>query len=251
MQPSSDTSPTLATAPYVLVADDDTTSLCFLGDALHRLGARVALCPDGQCALEKANAEAFDLLILDCRMPGMDAMGVLNHLRHAPDARSTSSPAVASSAELDANQQRTLLAAGFHAVLLKPCTLKDLQQVLALSKNGAGHVPLLDDALALNTSGTPAVVQALRGLFYQELVMLEHELDALSRDAVALQARLHKLRSSCGFCGAAALSEAIASLQSHLKLSHQGAMLPLTTFRQSLRQTMVALQAESPSTISA
>jgi two-component system, OmpR family, response regulator len=238
-----DTSPVPATAPYVLVADDDATSLCFLGDALQQLGARVALCPDGVCALEKASAEAFDLLILDCRMPGMDAMGVLSHLRHAPDARSISSPVVASSAELDAAQQRTLLAAGFHAVLLKPCTLKDLQHVLILSKSGSEHVPLLDDAQALNASGTPAVVQALRGLFYQELVTVDRELDDLSQDAAALQARLHKLRSSCGFCGAVALSEHIVSLQSHLKLSHQGAMLPLSAFRQSLQQTMVALQA--------
>jgi two-component system, OmpR family, response regulator len=242
MQATSDTSSTPSVTPYVLVADDDATSLCFLGDALHQLGARVELCPDGTCALDKAQAEAFDLLILDCRMPGMDAMGVLNHLRHAPNARSAASPAVASSAELDANAQRELLAAGFHGVLLKPCTLNDLQEVLALSSTGVDQVPLLDDALALNASGTPAVMQALRGLFYQELVTLERELDDLSQDAAALEARLHKLRSSCGFCGAAALSEHIAALQSHLKLSHQGAMLPLTSFRQSLRQTIAALQ---------
>ncbi|GFZ99758.1 response regulator [Dyella caseinilytica] len=243
MQASADTSSAPTATPYVLVADDDATSLCFLGDALHQLGARVALSPGGISALEQAQTEAFDLLILDCRMPDMDAMSVLRHLRHAPDARSASSPTVASSAELDANQQRTLLAAGFHAVLLKPCTLKDLQDVLALSSAGPGNRPLLDDARALNASGTPAVMQALRGLFYQELVNIDREWDDLSQDAEALEARLHKLRSSCGFCGAAALSEHIASLQSHLKLSHRGVMLPLTAFRQSLRQTMAALQA--------
>jgi two-component system, OmpR family, response regulator len=242
MQAPTDTSSIPAAAPYVLVADDDATSLCFLGDALHQLGARVALTPGGISALERAQAEVFDLLILDCRMPDMDAMNVLRHLRHAPHARSASSPAVASSAELDANEQRALLAAGFHGVLLKPCTLKDLQAVLALSNTGLGNIPVLDDAIALNATGTPAVMQALRGLFYQELVTVDRELDELSNDAEALQARLHKLRSSCGFCGAAALSEHIASVQSHLKLSHQGAMLPLAALRQSLRRTIAALQ---------
>jgi two-component system, OmpR family, response regulator len=227
--------------PYVLVADDDATSLCFLGDALHQLGARVALAQDGGSALEQAGAEAFDLLILDCRMPDTDGVSVLRRLRHEPNARSACSPAVASSAELDAHAQRTLLAAGFNGVLVKPCTLKDLQEILALAGSDRHHLPWLDDGLALVTSGSPAVVQALRGLFYQELVAIDQELDALSQDASVLEARLHKLRSSCGFCGAPALSEHIASLQTHLKLSHQGVMLPLVEFRQSLRQTMVAL----------
>jgi two-component system OmpR family response regulator len=149
---------------------------------------------------------------------------------------------VASSAELDANAQRTLLTAGFHGVLLKPCTLKDLRDVLALAVADRHRLPVLDDGQALSTSGTPAVVQALRGLFYQELVTIDRELDALAQDTQVLGDRLHKLRSSCGFCGAASLSEHILSLQTHLKLSHQGAMLPLIAFRQSLRQTMAALE---------
>jgi CheY-like chemotaxis protein len=243
MQGQPDTSPTKPVAPYVLVADDDATSLCFLGDALQQLGARAALSPDGTSALERARTEAFDLLLLDCRMPDMDAASVLSLLRNDPDARSAGSPAVASSAELDANQQRALLAAGFHAVLLKPCTLRDLQDILGLSTVSREDMPLLDDGLALNASGSPAVMQALRGLFYQELVNLDQQLEELSQDATALEARLHKLRSSCGFCGAAALSEHIASLQAQLKLSHQGVMLPLSAFRQSLQQTMLALQA--------
>lgn len=228
--------------PYVLVADDDATSLCFLGDALQQLGARVALSVDGESALAQARAEAFDLLLLDCRMPDIGATGVLGRLRHDPAAHSNGTPAVASSAELDAHEQRALLAAGFHAVLLKPCSLKDLQSVLMLAAGHRHPLPVLDDGLALSTSGSRMVVQALRGLFYQELVAIDQELDGLSEDATALEARLHKLRSSCGFCGAASLSEHIVSLQGHLKLAHQGAMLPLTAFRQSLRETIAALE---------
>lgn len=230
--------------PYVLVADDDATSLCFLGDALRQLGARVALSVDGGSALAKARAEAFDLLLLDCRMPDTDAVSVLTRLRNDPDARSARSPAVASSAELGPSEQRALLAAGFHGVLLKPCTLKDLQNTLMLAVPDRSHLPVLDDGQALSASGTPVVVLALRGLFYQELVHIDQELDDLGKDPKALEARLHKLRSSCGFCGAVALSEHIVSLQRHLKLAHQGSMLPLTEFRQVLRQTMLALETQ-------
>lgn len=230
--------------PHVLVADDDATSRCFLGDGLRQLGAQIALSVDGHSALERARSEAFDLLLLDCRMPGMDAVGVLTALRNDPTARSACSPAVASSAELDTNDQRALLAAGFNGVLLKPCSLQDLQNILKLATIDRHRAPVLDDGLALKTAGTPVVVQALRGLFRQELAAIYEQLDDLSSDAGAFEARLHKLRSSCGFCGASSLAEHIVSLQQHLKLAHHGAMLPLADFRQSLRQTIEALEAQ-------
>ncbi|RDS80425.1 response regulator [Dyella monticola] len=227
--------------PYVLVADDDAPTRCFLGDALRQFGARVALASGGQEALGLARAETFDLLVLDCRMPDAGAVEVLTALRSDSHARSLSSPAIASSAELNTDEQQALLATGFHAVLLKPCTLKDLQNVLALAATDRDTLPVLDDGLAVHTSGTPAVVQALRTLFKQELVNLCQELEALSTDPKALEARLHKLRSSCGFCGAASLSEHIASLQRHVKLAHRGVMLPLAEFRRSVVQTIQAL----------
>jgi two-component system OmpR family response regulator len=237
-------SPADAVGPYVLVADDDATSRYFLGNALQQLGARVALSPDGGTALDRARTEAFDLLLLDCRMPDTDAVSVLNQLREDTRALSARTPAVASSAELDAGKQRHLLEAGFHAVLLKPCSLSDLQGILAFATISGQLLPLLDDKLALNASGTPAVMQALRKLFRQELLHLNEELEVLSSDAPALETRLHKLRSSCGFCGASSLAEHIMSLQRHLKLAHRGAMLPLADFRQSLLQTIQALDAQ-------
>ncbi len=61
-------------------------------------------------------------------------------------------------------------------VLLKPCTLLDLQNILPLAGVDRHHLPVLDDNIALSASGTPAVVQALRGLFQQELMNIYQEL---------------------------------------------------------------------------
>ncbi|GLQ87103.1 response regulator [Dyella flagellata] len=230
-----------AVEPYLLVADDDAPTRYFLGDAFRQFGARVVFAANGNEALALARNETFDLLVLDCRMPGAGAVEILTQLRNDPEASSGSRPAVASSAELDAQAQQALLATGFHAVLLKPCTLADLRGILTLAAVGRRSVPVLDDGQALHTSGTPAVVQALRGLLRQELVAINQELDELAVDPKALEARLHKLRSSCGFCGAASLSEHIVSLQQHLKLDHRGAMLPLLDFRRSVRETIEAL----------
>jgi CheY-like chemotaxis protein len=229
--------------PYLLVADDDAPTRYFLGDAFRRFGARVVFAATGTEALALARNESFDLLVLDCRMPGAGAVEILNSLRNDPEASSSARPAVASSAELDNQAQQALLATGFHAVLLKPCTLADLRGVLALATVGRRNLPVLDDAQALHTSGTPAVVQALRGLLRQELLAISQELDELAKDPKALEARLHKLRSSCGFCGAASLSEHIVSLQQHLKLDHRGTMLPLADFRRSVQETIEVLPA--------
>lgn len=239
--PHTDTLPTSPAEPYVLVADDDAPTRCFLGDAFRQFGARVALAASGGEAQTLTHEQSFDLLVLDCRMPDAGAVEILTHLRQTPEARSAWSPAVASSADLDAEAQQTLLAAGFHAVLPKPCSLQDLRPLLSLATASSRNLPVLDDGLALTTSGTPAVVQALRGLLRQELLAICDELDELSADTKALEARLHKLRSSCGFCGAAALSEHIVTLQRHLKLEHRGAMLPLADFRHSVLQTIEAL----------
>jgi two-component system OmpR family response regulator len=241
--PPTDTLPTSTAEPYVLVADDDAPTRCFLGDAFRQFGARVAFAATGSEAQALTQKETFDLLVLDCRMPDAGAVDILNYLRNSPEAGSAWSPAVASSAELDAEAQQVLLAAGFHAVLPKPCSLQDLRDLLALATTSHRNLPVLDDSLALNTSGTPAIVQALRGLFRQELLAICAELDELSADTKALEARLHKLRSSCGFCGAASLSEHIVALQRHLKLEHRGAMLPLADFRHSVLQTIEALEA--------
>lgn len=233
--------PTSAAEPYLLVADDDAPTRCFLGDAFRQFGARVVFAANGNEALALARNETFDLLVLDCRMPGAGAVEILSRLRTDPEANSSCRPAVASSAELDIQAQQSLLATGFHAVLHKPCTLADLRGILALAAVGLRTVPVLDDGQALHTSGTPSVVQALRGLLRQELLAIDQELDELALDPKGLEARLHKLRSSCGFCGATSLSEHIVSLQQHLKLDHRGAMLPLVEFRRSMQETIDVL----------
>jgi CheY-like chemotaxis protein len=239
--PPADALPASVIGLHVLVADDDAPTRCFFDDAFRQLGARVTPAASGTEAQALAHGQAFDLLVLDCRMPGAGAVEILTRLRRDRGARSRCAPAIASSAEMDVSARQALIAAGFHAVLSKPCTLRDLRNVLALA--GHRNLPLLDEDLALQASGTPAVVQALRGLLRQELVAICAELDDLSADTAALDARLHKLRSSCGFCGAASLSEHIASLQRHLKLEHRGPMLPLADLRRSMLRTIEALSS--------
>ena len=228
-----------------LVADDDPSSRLFLVEALRSLGLHAHACHDGPSAIAMARHEAFDLLLLDCRMPGAGAEEVLTTLRRDPEARSSDCTAVATSAEMDVIERQRLLSAEFSEVLQKPCSLADLRRILALVHAGAAGVPLLDDAQAIATMGDADVVRAMRTLLRAELAGLYQDLDELLDDTEALADRMHRLRSSCGFCGAAALGVQATLLQRHLKLKHSGSLAPLSRFRRSLLATIDALGGDT------
>jgi CheY-like chemotaxis protein len=232
--------PASAVAPRVLVADDDPASCRFLCDGLRSLGAQTLACGDGTTALAHARGEAFDLLLLDCRMPGAGARLVLATLRGDVEARSAESIAVATTAELVPRDRQTLLAAGFSEILLKPCGLVDLQRVLALVQPERSDAGVLDDQAALTSSGDATTMRALRLLLREELIRLEQELEPLSRDREGFGERLHRLRSSCGFCGAAALSTQTVWLQQQLS-QHDVSLAALARFRGVLLATLRAL----------
>ena len=225
--------------PRVLVADDDTASCRFLGDGLRALGAAVNVFSDGETALARARTETFDLLLLDCRMPGGGALHILTQLRGNAQTSSAQSAAVATSAELTSTDRRNLFAAGFSDVLLKPCTLADLRRVLNLVEVGQSACVLDDDA-ALYSSGDANTMRALRRLLRDELIVLQCELGDLSQDLVAFAERLHRLRSSCGFCGVTALAQQTVLMQE--QLSRDGATPPaLASFRKAIHATLQAL----------
>lgn len=233
--------PTPPVHPRVLVADDDPGSCRFLGDGLRSLGATVETCVNGETALARARAVSFDLLLLDCRMPDGGALHILTQLRGDAQASSAESTAVATSAELAPSDRRSLLAAGFSEVLLKPCTLADLQRVLSLAHADQPSC-VLDDGAALYSSGDPTTMRALRLLLRGELTLLQRELDTLSQDLVAFGDRLHRLRSSCGFCGATALAQQTVLMQQ--QLSQDGATpAALAGFRKAITATLQALDA--------
>jgi CheY-like chemotaxis protein len=68
----------------ILVIDDDEGLRDSLGMMLRHAGHAVALAADGQSGLALAAASAFDLVITDLRMPGMDGAAAVRALRALP-----------------------------------------------------------------------------------------------------------------------------------------------------------------------
>lgn len=73
----------LSPAPRILIADDDEIMRLLIRQFLERQGYQVVEAEDGRAALEKLSQSAFDLIILDMAMPGIDGPGVCAHIRAA------------------------------------------------------------------------------------------------------------------------------------------------------------------------
>jgi DNA-binding response OmpR family regulator/tRNA A-37 threonylcarbamoyl transferase component Bud32 len=67
--------------PRLLVVDDDSMNREMLSRRLERNGYQVAAAADGVQALDMISSQAFDLVLLDVMMPGIDGFEVLRRLR--------------------------------------------------------------------------------------------------------------------------------------------------------------------------
>jgi HPt (histidine-containing phosphotransfer) domain-containing protein len=153
-------------------------------------------------------------------------------LLRAARAQGVEAPAIATSAELDAQLIAGLRAAGFAATLLKPASLAGIQDLLKdffadailptdAIPRAAVNAPaqLLDDAAALSAiGGDRDALRALRAMFARELDALARELETeIARPTTDISESLHRLRASCGFCGATAVGAAAWRLENAIR----------------------------------
>lgn len=69
----------------ILVVEDDLSIQALLHDFLEDAGHRVVLASDGAEALAKYSGQAFDLILLDIMLPGIDGYGVCEVIRQKSD----------------------------------------------------------------------------------------------------------------------------------------------------------------------
>jgi CheY-like chemotaxis protein len=212
--------------PRALVADDNPLSLQFLAEALAACGMECVGASDGMEALGHASERAFDLLLLDARMPRLDGASTLARVR-AQAGPCRHAIALATTADTMDATRVALLDAGFTEVLIKPFGIETLRSALVrsaipcASAGDAAGPSLLDDDRALATAGgDAAIADALRMLFVQELDALPAEIEAIGAraDRAALCERLHRLDASAGFCGAPGLAVAASRLRARLEV---------------------------------
>ncbi len=106
----------------ILVIEDNPSSLELSTLVLRGQGFKVETATDGQEGLQKAKAHAYDLILMDIQLPGIDGLTVTRLLK--ADPRTARTPIVALSARAMLGDEREALEAGCSGYITKPIEVK-------------------------------------------------------------------------------------------------------------------------------
>ena len=67
--------------PCVLVADDEPANRLLIGKLLERLGCATVSVPSADDAVEATKVQHFDLILMDCSMPGKSGYDATREIR--------------------------------------------------------------------------------------------------------------------------------------------------------------------------
>ena len=115
----------------VLLVEDCAVNLAVAEGMLELLGPRVELASDGAEALAALSRGTFDLVLMDCMMPGMDGYAATQELRRRETGSGRRTPVVALTANAMSGDRERCLAAGMDDYLSKPFRQEELRELLA------------------------------------------------------------------------------------------------------------------------
>lgn len=112
-------------------------------DMLHVAGVEMAEAESAEDGLRLIDSQAYDMLLVDLRMPGMDGITAIEHIRARPDAKARV-PIVVVTADTAIDLRERCLAAGADDVLFKPVAMDALFETMGrLLANGDGE-PMIE-----------------------------------------------------------------------------------------------------------
>lgn len=114
--------------PLILAVDDSPSMRRMVSFTLAGAGYQVVEAVDGQDAYEKAQAQAFDLVLTDQNMPRLDGLGLTRRLREHPNFKST--PILMLTTESSDEMKQAGRAAGATGWLVKPFEPARLLEVI-------------------------------------------------------------------------------------------------------------------------
>ena len=110
----------------VLIAEDNTVNSHILLVMLRTLGCFPDLVEDGPAALQALAQEAYDLVLMDCQMPGLNGDQVTKELRENPQLYRSQPVVIALTADNSDKHRRRCLDSGMDGFIAKPIRLEKL-----------------------------------------------------------------------------------------------------------------------------
>jgi two-component system response regulator AtoC len=111
----------------ILIVDNDEGLIHFLRRLFVAQGCEVASCTDGQSALKLLADEPFDTVLMDYRMPGLDGLAALTHIKQAH----LKTPVIIMTAHGTTETAIEAMKLGAYDYLLKPFDAEELKRITA------------------------------------------------------------------------------------------------------------------------
>jgi signal transduction histidine kinase/CheY-like chemotaxis protein len=113
-------------AARILLAEDDAVNQIVVAAMLKKMGCAVDVVGDGNAARAAAAGQRYDLIFMDCHMPGMDGFEATRRIRDAGDSPAAQTPIVALTADALAGDRDRCLSAGMDDYMTKPVNAAQL-----------------------------------------------------------------------------------------------------------------------------
>ncbi|PZU11734.1 response regulator [Sphingomonas sp.] len=109
----------------ILFVEDDAMNRRVVRDMLTVAGAHMDEAPDAETGLRMIDERDYDIILMDLRMPGMDGLTAIRHLRARPDAKA-SLPVIVVTADTAVDICQSCVDQGADEVILKPVAMSKL-----------------------------------------------------------------------------------------------------------------------------
>ena len=116
-----------ASSARILIVDDEQDTCENLSDILTDLGYEVDTANDGFAALDLVKKRAYDVALLDLRMPGMDGLELYRRMRET----SAETVAIVVTAYATSDTAKSVLATGAWKILPKPVNTGNLLSLVS------------------------------------------------------------------------------------------------------------------------
>jgi len=257
-----------ATAPRILVAEDNDINRKVIARQLQLLGLQCEMSADGEQALARWREGGIDLLLTDLHMPNMDGYTLSAHIRSDERAAGAARhlPIIAVTANALHGEDHRCRDAGMDDYIVKPVQLDTLQETLERNLRQAPPAPGVVSALASPAPGPAAAVldpAVLARLIGDDPALIEeflHEYGESARrtgNEILLALRearwtdaagaAHRLKSASRSVGALALGDLCAELEAHCRQPGQAPQATIDArFSASLRAVLESIDARAP-----
>lgn len=194
---------------HVLVVDDHPHNRQVMIEQLGALGVRSTVVADGFAALEAFEQQSFDLVLMDCHMPGMNGYEATQRIRQRETMLGMQRvPVLAISAAADAAHLRRCMDSGMDSVLKKPLRPGELGATLGLWL----HWPIpTQRTLAVAETPPEALLALYKDSFEKDLQKLDDALAQGDRDSTISLA--HRIKGAAMMVHADGMMQAAAWLE--------------------------------------